>query len=59
MTAQRLHIMIDGIVFMLMTICITRAAIHFDRISILWFYIVPLIGMTANSPKDGDKNDKP
>lgn len=24
-----------------MTVCITWAAIYFDRISILWFYLIP------------------
>lgn len=50
------HVMLNGIVFILMTIGITRAAIHFDRISILWFYIVPLIGMSVNFKKDGDSD---
>lgn len=52
-----LHVMLNGIVFILMTIGITRAAIHFDRISILWFYIVPLIGMSVNFKKDGDSDE--
>lgn len=55
--AQLLHIMFNGMVFILMTISITKAAIHFDRISILWFYLIPLIGMSANFRKDGDSDE--
>lgn len=53
-SVKQLHIMLNGMVFMLMTIGITRATIHFDRISILWFYIIPLIGMSANFQKESD-----
>lgn len=42
---MKTQLFLNGIVSIVMTICITIAAIHFDRAPILWFYIIPLIVM--------------
>lgn len=42
---MKVQLFFNGIVSIVMTVCITIAAIHFDRASILWFYIIPLIVM--------------
>ena len=39
-------------------ICITAAAIYFNKISILWFYLMPMfMGIDYKSTKKGDNND--
>lgn len=42
---MKVQLFFNGIVSIVMTICITIAAIYFDRASILWFYIISLIIM--------------
>ncbi len=42
---MKVQLFFNGIVSIVMTICITIAAIYFGRASILWFYIIPLIVM--------------
>jgi hypothetical protein len=46
-TAGQLHIVANGIVHVI-TAGVTIAAIHFSRIAILWFYLIPLIGVSVN-----------
>lgn len=53
---QQIHFIANGIVNVIMVVGITIAAIHFDRIAVLWFYLIPLISMGENFPK-GDKNE--
>lgn len=45
---MKVHLFLNGAVNIVMTICITIAAIHFDRVSILWFYIIPFLSMGMN-----------
>ena len=58
---MKVHLFLNGIVNIVMTICITIAAIHFDRVSILWFYIIPFIGMDKSILESMDKgvSEKP
>lgn len=42
---MKVQLFLNGIASIVMTICITIAAIYFNRCSILWFYIIPLIIM--------------
>lgn len=51
-TAGQLHIVANGIVHVMIAAGVTIAAIHFNRIGILWFYLIPLIGMSANIKED-------
>ena len=44
----RLHILANSIVQMMMTAGISFAAIHFGRISVMWFYLIPAVLMGAN-----------
>ena len=57
----KLHIFANSIVQMMMTAGISFAAIHFERISVLWFYLIPAILMSANygnyKAKDGESNE--
>lgn len=46
--AGQLHIVANGIVHVMITAGVTIAAIHFNRIAILWFYLIPLIGVGVN-----------
>lgn len=60
MAVIKVHLFLNGIVNIVMTICITIAAIHFDMVSILWFYIIPLIGMdksVSEKPKNRGTNE--
>lgn len=54
---QQIHFVANGIVNTMMVAGITIAAIHFNRIAVLWFYLIPLIGMSANFPKE-DKDEE-
>ena len=42
---MKAQLFLNDIASIVMTICITIVAIYFDRASILWFYIIPLIIM--------------
>ena len=54
----RLYILANSIVQMLMTVGITFASVHFDRISVLWFYLIPAILMNGKfQSKVGDSNE--
>ena len=46
---MKVHLFSNGIVNIVMIICITIVAIHFDMASILWFYIIPFFGMGDSS----------
>lgn len=40
-------------------ICITYAAIHFGKIGILWFYLMPMfMGMDYKSDEKGKSDDQ-
>lgn len=53
-----LHILVNGIVQMMMTAGVTFAAVHFERISVLWFYLIPAIILNVNcKTKDGDNDE--
>ncbi len=57
----KLHILANSIVQMMMTAGISFAAVHFDRISVLWFYLIPAVMMSANysnyKANGGDSNE--
>lgn len=56
--AVRIHIIMNGIVQVVMTAGISFAAIHFERIAILWFYLIPAVLMNASyRTKDGENID--
>ena len=54
----RLHILEKSIVKMMMTAGISFAAIHFGRISVMWFYLIPAVLMGANYTRIKVNNDE-
>lgn len=56
--AAKLYIAANGIVQTMMTAGITIAAIHFNRLSVMWFYLIPALMMSANFTKIKDGDDK-
>ena len=55
--AAKLYIAANGIVQTMMTAGITIAAIHFNRLSVMWFYLIPAIFMSANYTRIKGDND--
>lgn len=54
----RLYIAANGVVQTMMTAGITIAAMHFNRLSVMWFYLIPALMMSANFTKIKDGDDK-
>lgn len=55
---MRFHIMAISLVRLAMIVGISCAAIHFGRVSVLWFYLIPGILMHDNYHISEDDNNE-
>lgn len=52
----KFRIITNAILAVVMTICISVAAIYFNKISVLWFYLLPfVISIVNDEPKQNKK----
>lgn len=51
------YLLTKAILLISFIVCITCAAIHFNKTSILWFYIIPGLCLDSNIKIKEDKNE--